>query len=94
MINVEEYTAPNALPCPPNPGLFTEAEKELSAFLAAIAELRGQHCVTTAATHWMRAFEEICPSTFGSRECFRNVSIAAAISLSHFSPKLETSYCN
>jgi hypothetical protein len=93
MINVEEYATPQAMPCH-NHGLFTEAEKELSAFLTAVTELRGQHCVTAAASHWMRALDEVCPFTFATRESFRKVSLAAAISLSHLPAQLEKSACN
>jgi hypothetical protein len=83
MMNVSQYAAPKPTNCPPDARLFTEAERELSAFLSAVAVVRGQQCVTTAARHWMRALEDMCPSSFASRECFRKVTLAATVSLSH-----------
>jgi hypothetical protein len=83
MMIVEEYVPPRTIPCPPNARLFMEAEKELSAFLSAVTEVHGEHCVMTAAKHWMQAFEDACPPAFPSRECFRKITLAAAVSLSH-----------
>jgi hypothetical protein len=83
MMNVEQYLAPNPVPCQAITEAFTEAEKELSAFLSAVGTVSGQQCVTTAARHWMRALEEMCPASLATQECFRKVSLAAAVSLSH-----------
>lgn len=82
MMMVEERAVPNADPCHPDSSLFAEAERELSAFLSAIETVRGRQCVTAAARQWISALEDLCPSAFASKECFRKVSMAAAVSLS------------
>ena len=83
MMNVEERVAPRAVSCHPDAGMFREAEKELSAFLSAVALVRGQQCVTIAAKHWMQALEDACPSNFPSRECFRKITLAAVITFNN-----------
>jgi hypothetical protein len=83
MMSVEQYVAPKTFPCHPDARFLTEAEREMSAFLSAVTEVHGQQCVTTAADHWIRAFEEVCPPTFASRECFRKVTLAAIVSFNH-----------
>jgi hypothetical protein len=83
MMTLEQDIAPKTIPCHPNAGLLAEAEKELSAFLSAVTAVHGQQHVMPAAKHWMQALEDVCPPTFASRECFRKVTRAAAVSLTH-----------
>jgi hypothetical protein len=80
MMTVEQYIAPKAIRCRPSAGLFAEAEKELAAFLSAVTAVHGQQHALAAAKHWMRALEDVCPPAFPSRECFRKVTLAAAVS--------------
>ncbi len=83
MMKVEQYVALKTSPCQPDAGLFTEAEKEMSAFLFAVTAVNGQQCVTTAAEHWIQALEGVCPSTFVPKDCFRKVTLEAVVSLNH-----------
>jgi len=50
---------------------------------SSVTAIHGQQSVTTASRHWMKALDEVCPSCFASEECFRKVSLAAAVSPSH-----------
>jgi hypothetical protein len=81
MMIMEPEVAPMAIPCHATAGLLTEAERELAAFLSAVTAVHGQQYAMTAAKHWMRALEDVCPPAFPSNECFRKVTLAAAVSL-------------
>ncbi|MGA2349665.1 MAG: hypothetical protein ABSF70_04455 [Terracidiphilus sp.] len=81
MISAEENVALKTISYIPGAGLFAEAERELSAFLSAVIAVHGPQCVMKAAKHWIEALDDVCPSASASRECFRKVSVAAAVSL-------------
>jgi hypothetical protein len=82
-MSTEQLIGMKTDPCHPDAGLFRDAERELSAFLSAVTEVHGPQCVSTAASHWMRALDDVCLSNSASGECFRKVTLAAAVSLSH-----------
>ena len=88
MMSVGLNMASKPIRCHPNAGVFAEAEKELSAFLTAVTAVHGEECVTTAAKHWMLALEQVCPPAFASKECFRKVTLSAAVSLSRRWPSM------
>jgi len=83
MMSVEQDLAPQSAACRAKDGLIKEAERELSAFLTAVTEVHGPQCATTAAKHWMQAFEDICMPNLASKECFRRVTFAAVATLYH-----------
>ena len=83
MMTLEQHFEPKTVSCSANTSLFTEAERELAAFLSAVTEVHGPQCVTKATEHWMRALEDIYLPSLGSKECFRRVTFAAVASLCH-----------
>jgi len=83
MMILEQDISPTIVPCPPAASLFAEAEKELSAFLAAVAQVHGPHHVTAAAKHWIYALDDAHLTDAASEECFRRVTYSAVVSLCH-----------
>jgi len=75
-----QYSESNSLPYFAHRELLTEAERELTAFLFAVTEVHGPHCVSKAAEHWMRALSTASLPNPASKECFRGVTFSAVAS--------------
>jgi hypothetical protein len=81
MASVDQCYEVLAIPISACAGLVTEAGRELAAFLFAVKEVHGSHCVNIAAEHWMQALDKIHLSKVKSQESFQGAELSAASTL-------------
>jgi hypothetical protein len=81
MIDARHHGATMIVPCIPATDLFSEAERELTAFLSAVKVISGPYQVTDAARQWLQVLDDVNLPNEPSEECFRKVTLTEVASL-------------